>query len=402
MIDKLLVSLIAIGLVTGIGVAMLVQQSPFCGRGVCPDGTEYDKYSFVDGQCVEIQYIRDPCGQLPSQTAWYSIDPVQCNGNQWDQWWDQQGTPGVRQPGNPQLIVSSYLSAVHNIEVLDFKDEVTQEIVCQACSCPTGHTYSILIGTSEARLLPLGWTKVLPLGDNQQCEIGVCPDGTTYQKYFFDGVKCVLVNYIRDPCGPLPALEKPAIAGVFPQAGAVGSSVTISGSGFTAEGNSVYFSSNIVGSYDSNGNTIIFTIPPEFASGCDAPCESAEPPEISPGSYMFTVVNAGGTSNEFEFTVTSSSPPTIAGISPSSGPEGTAVAISGENLHGGRVYFGSEQNWGGATSSSDGKALTFTVIGSPCEPPYGCAYSPFDPGTYSVYVVTVNGRSNSVQFTVTA
>ncbi|MBI4176663.1 MAG: DUF4382 domain-containing protein [Candidatus Aenigmarchaeota archaeon] len=44
-----------------------MEEEETCAKGVCPDGTEYEKYASVNGQCIEIQYIRDPCAPLPNQ-----------------------------------------------------------------------------------------------------------------------------------------------------------------------------------------------------------------------------------------------------------------------------------------------------------------------------------------------
>ena len=36
--------------------------------------------------------------------------------------------------------------------------------------------------------------------DDSGCEKGVCEDGTTYDKYTCADQKCIMVNYVRDPC----------------------------------------------------------------------------------------------------------------------------------------------------------------------------------------------------------
>jgi len=43
---------------------------------------------------------------------------------------------------------------------------------------------------------------ISPSGED--CEVGSCPDGSTYQKYHWNGTSCDLVQYFRDPCTPNP------------------------------------------------------------------------------------------------------------------------------------------------------------------------------------------------------
>ncbi len=37
------------------------QQNSDCQKGICEDGTEYEKYSCVANKCVLINYVQDPC-----------------------------------------------------------------------------------------------------------------------------------------------------------------------------------------------------------------------------------------------------------------------------------------------------------------------------------------------------
>jgi hypothetical protein len=106
-------------------------------------------------------------------------------------------------------------------------------------------------------------------------------------------------------------------------------------------------------------------------------------------------------------------PPTLLGINPSNGPDGTEIILTGTGFTssnkidvgintGGFVQYG--------VVSSNGKSLTITVPGSdlhgePCKPG-GCggtgSGSPgIPPGTYPVSVENTNGTSNSLNFTVT-
>lgn len=109
----------------------------------------------------------------------------------------------------------------------------------------------------------------------------------------------------------------PVISGIAPQSGPVGTSVTISGSGFSTDsqvnfGSLGKISGVISGSAGSNlGNSFTFTIPEQIyvASGCDSrysTCAQAVV-EVAPGVYPLSIVNANGTSNTINFTVVSAS-----------------------------------------------------------------------------------------------
>ncbi len=100
----------------------------------------------------------------------------------------------------------------------------------------------------------------------------------------------------------------PNISYISPNPATIGSSVTISGSGFSSYGNTVHFSnggSMNVSSY--NGSTIYYTIPRQV-SGCDVTPSSGYCAQwlsyVTPGSYPVYVTNAAGqTSNTVYLTV---------------------------------------------------------------------------------------------------
>ena len=134
-----------------------------------------------------------------------------------------------------------------------------------------------------------------------------------------------------------------SVSALSPNSGAVGTSVVITGSGFTSN-NSVSFGGGYLNSLSSsNGTTITFTVPnalgycPPVFNGMMVAC-----PELSrlvtAGNYNVSVVNANGISNTVSFTVTGSGivpPPTpiptptspvISGIS---GPQTLSVNTQG-------------------------------------------------------------------------
>ena len=132
--------------------------------------------------------------------------------------------------------------------------------------------------------------------------------------------------------GTVPA--PPTVSGFTPTSGPVGSSVTITGSGFTGA-TSVTF----------NGTSTAFTF------NSDTQVTATVPSGATNGPIAVTTPNGTGTSST-SFTVTTSNPaPSISSISPTSGPVGTIVTITGSNL-------------GGATSVRFGGGVTTTPLTS--------------------------------------
>ncbi len=141
------------------------------------------------------------------------------------------------------------------------------------------------------------------------------------------------------------------------------------------------------------------------------------------GTYqpVFTVTNNSGQSTSSSSSVvvsgsTSRLSPVIYSISPTYGPVGTQVTISGTGFgySGCTVYYcgngiaTSTINFGGTTIpnvySYNGTSLTFTVPSNlnTCYPGQYCPqyYAPVNPGVYPISVANANGVSNSVNFTV--
>ena len=119
------------------------------------------------------------------------------------------------------------------------------------------------------------------------------------------------------PGGPL------ALSFLSPNSGAVGTSVTVYGSGFSSSGNSVRFGNGLIANLHSfDGTTLTFAVPSQltgYGSG-----------QVVLGSYNVSVSNASGNvSNSLPFTVTSlgsAGTPSITGIN---GPSSLQVGTSG-------------------------------------------------------------------------
>lgn len=106
----------------------------------------------------------------------------------------------------------------------------------------------------------------------------------------------------------------PAITGFTPAAAAKGSTVTITGNGFTGATSVKLNGTNAAFTVTSN-NLLTFTVPTAITSG------------------VVTVVTPSGTlTSAVTFTVLAG--PTIAGFNPTSGPAGTQVTVTGTNLLG--------------------------------------------------------------------
>ena len=210
-------------------------------------------------------------------------------------------------------------------------------------------------------------------------------------------------------------LPIPTISSLQPTSGPIGTTVTITGSGFTSTGNTVNFGNGViqknVSSFD--GKTVTFTIPSYISPYCPPQmfCSAVVYP-VNPGSYNVSVTNGNGTSNSLSFIVTSNVP-AVTSLNPTSGPIGTTVTITGSGFTatGNKVKFGSlgsENNPKYSFDSSDGKTLVFTVPFSnylSCwytNPVCSAAQYSTQPGIYGVSVINGNGTSNSLSFIVTS
>ena len=113
-------------------------------------------------------------------------------------------------------------------------------------------------------------------------------------------------------CG-ISSNQLPTINYLQPNSGAIGSSVTIMGSGFTPTGNRIIFGSTGIEknpSYSlnsSDGRTIVFTVPSSDYVAClySIPACMIAERLIQPGNYNVSVINSNGTSNQITFTATS-------------------------------------------------------------------------------------------------
>ncbi len=200
-----------------------------------------------------------------------------------------------------------------------------------------------------------------------------------------------------------------SISPTYPVEEGSGSTITITGSGFTPTNNTIIFNSGerITGISSTNGTSLSFALP-SFVGG--GGYSNGLP--VTATVYL-TVSNSNGISNAKSIRVTPNlSAPSISSITPTSALVGTTVTITGTGFTptGNRIKFGdlgSENNPSYSINSSNGTTLTFTVPTSnylACWSSNPACLAPAtltQPGPYQVSVINTNGTSSSRTFTVT-
>jgi hypothetical protein len=224
-----------------------------------------------------------------------------------------------------------------------------------------------------------------------------------------------------------------------PSSGAVGTTVTITGIGFTATGNTVLMDGSVAAQNVSYSpcpigaqcfvaphDTITFTIPSSLSPNCPTGSMCAMyMRQVTPATYKITVQNSNGTSNSVSFTVTgdtTATPVTIYSESPTSGVVGTTVSLTGFGFTSDNTVLmdGSVAAKNVPITSSIAIACTtnpschgginqtisFTIPSSLapyCAPGNACAQYMrlVTPATYKISVLNSNGTSNTVSYTVT-
>jgi IPT/TIG domain-containing protein len=197
---------------------------------------------------------------------------------------------------------------------------------------------------------------------------------TAGQRYFFAvqayNTSSLLSAYSAEAIDDVPAVSPPSIASLTPTSGPSGTVVTITGTNFGAtQGSStVAFNGTTATATSWSVTSIVVPVTPGATTGN-------------------VVVNVGGlASNGMSFTVTV--PPNITSLSPTSGPVGTAVTITGST-------FGATQ--GASTIKFNGTTATPTSWS-----PASIAVPVPAGATTGNVAVTVGGLvSNGVSFTVT-
>jgi hypothetical protein len=230
----------------------------------------------------------------------------------------------------------------------------------------------------------------------------------------------------RLSCGTTPPTSSLYIRSLSPNAGAIGSTVTIYGSGFTSDNTILFGGGALVHVRSYDGSSISFNVPGSLNPRCyySQPACLIASQQTLPGSYNVSIENSNGASNAISFTVTSEQPKsnvTIYSISPNSGPVGTTISITGfgftnsNTVHIGGGAIGTVPiassiaiacTTNPACHGGINQTLTVTIpssIGPYCASGMMCPMymQLLTPGTYTIYVQNDNGSSNAVSFTVT-
>jgi len=190
-----------------------------------------------------------------------------------------------------------------------------------------------------------------------------------------------------------------SITSLSPDNGAVGSQVTIYGSGFTTSGNTVRFGSGIITNIGSqDGRAISFTVPANLVGYNNQ--------VVGLGTYPVSVTNASGyTSNTLQFTVNAlggTNAPTISNVS---GPSTLATGVTGtwtlNILTGNSTYTNVSVRWGdeGTYGYSTAAPQTTYLSG---QQTFTFTHSYAVGGTYTVTFTATNlsGQSNTASATV--
>ncbi len=165
-------------------------------------------------------------------------------------------------------------------------------------------------------------------------------------------------------------ITSPSISGLLPTSGPVGTSVTITGTNFGATQGTSTVSFNGTSATPNSWSATSIVVP--------------VPSGATTGNVVVTV--GGLASNGVSFTV--SVPPSISSLSPTSGPVGTSVTITGTNF--GAAQGTSTVSFNGTSATPSSWSATSIVVPVPSG------------ATTGNVVVTVGGlASNGVSFTVT-
>ena len=216
------------------------------------------------------------------------------------------------------------------------------------------------------------------------------------------------------------------IYSVTPVSGPVGTTVSITGFGFTSD-NTIRFgngalvhvpiSSSIAiacttdpACHGGINQTLTFTVPVTLNPLCYySGCMMASL-QTTPGTYGISVENTNGTSNTKTFTVTSATTtvtPSISSVSPSAATVGTMITLYGSGFSASQYVMIGGGALKASSVSANGTQLTFTLpdsVGPYCAPGMMCAMYMrlLTPGSYTLAVIdeSTSVMSNSIPFTI--
>ncbi|HTR18751.1 MAG TPA: IPT/TIG domain-containing protein [Candidatus Paceibacterota bacterium] len=206
-------------------------------------------------------------------------------------------------------------------------------------------------------------------------------------------------NYNNYNCNPIPNTGTPVITYIAPQSGGVGTSVTIYGSGFTTNGNTVHFGNGIVTSLgSSDGRSLSFVVPSQITGYGSQP--------LVLGTYQISVTNSNGaSSNSMPFTVTSTvnsnNAPVITSVSGPNAIQTGAQGVWTLNLNTqGNSYTTVSVNWGDSSYYNASQPTSQVVYNGSQTITFTHTY--YTSGTFTLAFTAnnQNGQSNSYTSTV--
>lgn len=138
-----------------------------------------------------------------SEEEWFSISPRQCQSNAWDTWATQTGIMIKKSPqmSMDEALIPIWLKEKYGVNVYQTKSRITSEVVCLACSCPTGEEVAVLVESTQKSLLnSLGFSSFGLIACTEEAK--VCWDGSAVGRIapFCEFEKCPLndVNVVDE------------------------------------------------------------------------------------------------------------------------------------------------------------------------------------------------------------
>ncbi|HVU75559.1 MAG TPA: IPT/TIG domain-containing protein [Candidatus Paceibacterota bacterium] len=207
-------------------------------------------------------------------------------------------------------------------------------------------------------------------------------------------------NYNTGSCGcsyGISCNQQLTITQIAPDNGAVGSTVTIYGTGFTTSGNTVHFGNGVIINLNSiDGRSLSFTVP-TYLTGYNSQT-------VGLGTYPVYVINgAGYSSNTMNYTVTSlgsTGTPTIGSVN---GPNTLNVGVTGtwtiQVTTPGSSYSTVSVAWGDTGNGYVNQAAPQQVYGGNQTLTFTHAY--YAAGTYTVTFTLSNQYGQTTQATAT-
>lgn len=119
----------------------------------------------------------------PQERAWVAVDPVQCLGNAWERdWLERHGGNYGAYPTDPRAqerIVRDYYAGF-GVDVTEMVSVPRYPITCDACSCPRGDSFYLLVRDRDVEMM-------VALGFRVEGPRPWLPDTTFLGEYGFAG-----------------------------------------------------------------------------------------------------------------------------------------------------------------------------------------------------------------------